>query len=174
MFQFLWNPFSMLHWGSVCTGSWGLGGLGAKNCFSAGRCGVLLISAKARCAVMNKALPQSQGKTSHTWQIQTFKIYFYSPWKWVIMATVRWTQPISVQFYSEQEQLREPIYAELQGRAPALLGWKRRRVMAQSISLLAQASAIDPAVVFWSASLPVHSVSLPPLPPHSHPSVTTL
>lgn len=103
------EPLFRVTLGSVCTGSWGLGGLSAKNCFSAGQCGVLLISAKARHAAMNKALPQGQGKTSHTWQIQTFKIYFYSPWKWVIMATLRWTQCISVQFYGEQEQHREYI-----------------------------------------------------------------
>lgn len=97
--------------------------------FSAGQCGVLLISAKARCTAMNKALPQGRGKTSHIWQIQTFKTYFYSPWKRVIVATLRWTQRISVQIYSEQEQHREHFCAELQGRAPAFLGWKMRQVM---------------------------------------------
>lgn len=143
LFQFLWSPFSMLHWGSVCTGSWGLGGLGAKNCFSAGQCGALLISAKARCAAMNKGLPEGQRNTSHSWQIQIFKIYFYSPWKWVIMATLRWTQPISVQFYREQEQHREHFCVELQGRAPAFLGWKMRQVMVRSISLLAQSPGLQ-------------------------------
>lgn len=161
----------MLHWESVCTGSWGWGGLHAKYCFCFDKCGVLLILAKARCAAMNKALPHGHGKTSHTGKIQTFKICFYSLSKWVIKAIPRWTQPILVQFYSKQEQHREHFCAEQQGRAPAFLGWL---VMVQNISLLAQAPVIDPAAVFWPASLPVHSVSLPPLPPHSHSSVTAV
>jgi len=66
----------------------------------------------------------------------------------MIMATLRWTQPISAEFYCKQEQHREHICAELQGRAPAFLGQKMRQVMVQSISLLAQAPAIGPAVAF--------------------------
>lgn len=55
---------------------------------------------------MHKALPHGQGKTSYAWQIQTFLIHFYSPCKWLVMSILRRTQPISVKFYSEQEQHR--------------------------------------------------------------------
>lgn len=100
-----WSPFSMLHWVSACTGSWGLGILGAKNCFSAAQCGMLLMLTKAQWATMDKPFPQHQGKTSHIWQIWAFKTHFYSPWKWLIMFKLRWIQPISVQFYAKKSSL---------------------------------------------------------------------
>lgn len=165
MLQFLLSSFSMLHWGSVCTGSWGLRGLGSINCFSAGQCVVLLIPAKARCAAMNNALTQGQGKTSHIWQIQTFKIYFYSPWKRVLMATLRWTQPISAQFYRQQH--RQHFCAELQGRAPASLGWKMRKVMVQSISLLIQCPGLW-LIRQWHFGQQAYLCTQYPFHPHDH------
>lgn len=113
----------MLHWVSACTGSWGLGILGAKNCLSAARCGMLLILAKARWATMNKPFPQYQGKTSQTWHIWTFKIYFIpleNGWSCLLWGG---TQPISVQFSAEKSNTEHIFCAELQGRAPSFQHW---------------------------------------------------
>lgn len=167
----------MLHWVSACTGSWGLGILGAKNCFSAAHCGMLLMLAKARWATMNKPFPQYQGKASQTWQIQTFKICFYSSWKWLIMPTLRWTQPISVQCYVDKSSTEHIFVPSCRGglQPSSTERWYiPKDGTKHSLACPEPWAEVDPAATFWPASLPVHSVSLPPLPSHSHPTVTAL
>lgn len=159
MFQFLWSPFSMLHWGSACTGGWSWVHLDNKNFFPAGQCGVLIILAKARCAAMSKALPQSQPCLVNSY---SFPPTLFPLW-------------VAGHGYPEEE----PAYLS------QILRWARAAQRAFLCWVAGECSSFagvdekkqwapgpQAAVAVWPASPPVHSESLPPLPPHCHPSVT--